>query len=243
MVLFARRLLIACSLALNALLAFGVLHFMRAEQALRIDPFELDHWAADPLSPQPPAGLRRVIIFGDSRARQWLKPTAADGFEFVNRGVGLQTSAQVLGRFDRDLKRLSPSVVVLQLGVNDLKASATETASEQQILRRCQDNIAQLVQRSVGLGAHVVLSTIFSLGGLPWLRALYIPSETSQRVQYVNQFVRGLGSPHVSILDTQRILDDVHGSVRSEYRSDFLHLNAAGYDALNLELMKTLRAL
>ncbi|HKU36900.1 MAG TPA: GDSL-type esterase/lipase family protein [Polyangiales bacterium] len=237
----SQRLLVACliaSVALNAALVYGTVSLTLAEQALRLDPFELDHWAADPIAPFPPEGKKRVVIFGDSRARQWSSPQGLAAFEFVNRGVGFQTSAQVLGRFDSDVAALHPSIVVLQVGVNDLKATRAVRSAE-----RCRGNLTRLVERSTAAGAHVVLSTIFSLGGLPWLRALYIPSETSQRIRQLNAALRTLASRDVSILDTQRILDDADGQVRSEYRRDFLHLNAAGYQALNRALLERVRDL
>jgi lysophospholipase L1-like esterase len=43
------------------------------------------------------------------------------GFSFVNRGINTQTSAQVLGRFDKHVVPLHPNIVIVQVGINDLK--------------------------------------------------------------------------------------------------------------------------
>jgi len=62
-----------------------------------------------------------VVFFGDSRAYDWPAPSGLEGLEFVNRGIGNQTTAQVLGRFEAHIAPLHPQVVVLQVGINDLK--------------------------------------------------------------------------------------------------------------------------
>ncbi len=48
--------------------------------------------------------------------------TAFEGIEaFVNRGIGNQTTAQVLGHFHAHVAPLHPQTIILQVGINDLK--------------------------------------------------------------------------------------------------------------------------
>lgn len=89
---------------------------------VRLDPYGLKlPGFKDP----PTADLTKplVVFFGDSRAQQWPAP-ASNRFRFLNRGIGGQTTEQVRGRFDEHVKPLKPRVVIIEAGVNDLKAIA-----------------------------------------------------------------------------------------------------------------------
>ena len=59
--------------------------------------------------------------------------------------------------------------------------------------------------------------------------------EIGSAVQEVNNYLRLLSSENVIILDGATILAP-DGRVNSQYYADELHLNAAGYAALNQEL-------
>ena len=49
----------------------------------------------------------------------------------------------------------------------------------------------------------------------------------------MNAFLETLASDQVTIFETNKLLANSEGIVFPEYRLDFLHLNSAGYDALN----------
>jgi hypothetical protein len=87
---------------------------------VRLDPYGLGVFAGEDPAASARAGLPVVVFYGDSRAAEWTAPQLP-GFTFVNRGIGSQTSAQVLGRFDQDIASLQPDYVVIQVGINDLK--------------------------------------------------------------------------------------------------------------------------
>jgi hypothetical protein len=76
--------------------------------SIRLDPFGLRSYRsdADALLEQS-ADRRMVVFFGDSRAADWPAPMVP-GVEFVNRGIGAQTSAQVAGRFAAHIAPLHP---------------------------------------------------------------------------------------------------------------------------------------
>lgn len=61
-----------------------------------------------------------LAFYGDSRAEQWPSPSWVKGI-IANLGVGGQTTEQILGRFDASFGSSTPSNVVFQAGINDLK--------------------------------------------------------------------------------------------------------------------------
>ena len=76
----------------------------------RLDPLGLSHYPVN-LQQLPDADLIRVVFFGDSRSASWIAPQM-DGYRFINRGVGSQTSVQAIGRFAEHLGFLQDGDVV-----------------------------------------------------------------------------------------------------------------------------------
>ena len=88
-------------------------------QRVRLDPIGLDvDWGAVSESDQT-----RVVFFGDSRAAQWTPP-AVEGADFLNRGIGGQTSNQIMLRYDEHVEPLEPDVLVVQMCINEIKTVA-----------------------------------------------------------------------------------------------------------------------
>jgi lysophospholipase L1-like esterase len=56
----------------------------------------------------------------------------------------------------------------------------------------------------------------------------------------VNSYIRSLATDQVLVFDAARLLSDKNGNLKQEYSPDGLHLNEAGYRALNVELVNLL---
>ncbi|PTN36519.1 GDSL-type esterase/lipase family protein [Desulfonatronum sp. SC1] len=178
-----------------------------------------------------------VLFFGDSRAAAWPSPDLSqEGFRIINRGIGGQTTAQVRSRFERHVLGLDVDVLILQVGVNDLRAIAAFPHQREVILQETVTNIGWMVERATENDIHVVLSTIFPLGKL-WLpRKLLLSDTVSTAIQEVNGHLKAMGGASVTLLDTETILAGNDGEVLRAYREDYLHINSRGYAALNHEL-------
>lgn len=185
--------------------------------------------------------LPRVVFFGDSRAYQWKFPDDQN-FHFINRGISGQTSSQVLWRFQQHIIPLKPQIIVLQLGVNDLRMLPDNSQTRDDIVKNCQQNIAQIIEQADQINAVVILTTIFPLGSgnVPFKYRPFWASidELQQSINEVNQYLKTLGD-RVILLDAYSLLDskDRH---KMKYYKDLLHLNRRGYELLNQELEKIL---
>lgn len=234
-------LVLLASLAVNAALWQAASGFYLDVQALRLQPLEEDRVRASNLQPATP-GRRLWVFHGDSRAAAWPAP-ALEGHEFRNLGVGGQTSAQVLQRVSSQLLPLRPDVVVLQVGINDLKTIALFPDRRDSIVADLGSNIDRIVDAARGIGAQVVLTTIFPRSArLDLARRPFWSDDVDQAVTELNRRIASRAGPGVTVFDAATILSDDHGQVRAELARDLLHLLPPGYDLLNQALLRQLEA-
>jgi lysophospholipase L1-like esterase len=224
--------------------AFNLLLFNRAKQyylelnQTRLDPIGLNKY---PISPENSLenNLTRVVLFGDSRAASWTSPDL-ETYQFINRGIGSQTSIQTLERFNAHIAPLKPDIIIIQVGVNDLKTIALFPHKKQAIIENCKNNIQQIVEQSQQLNTRVILTTIFPIGKVPLERQPFWSDEIGEAINQVNTYLKTLASENIIILDTFPILANNQNIVLSEYQADELHLNRQGYIALNQALTQLL---
>lgn len=225
------------SALLNLFLYREVERWTRLFNLTRLNPLALGEFGSGEAERAEPV----VLFFGDSRARAWPAP-ALPGANVANRGADGQTSVQCLLRFDAHVTALQPDVVLIQVGINDLVAIASLPDEQDSLVEETGNNIAELVDRARGLGATVIVTTIFPPGRIPLVYRPFWSDEIDEAVVEVNERIRRLAREGVVVFDTVPILAGDDGSVRPPYAADELHLNAAGYDALNEALIPLLQA-
>ena len=76
------------------------------------DAGERARYRANMALPPPAATENRVVFFGDSITDLWRLDQSFPGKPHVNRGIGGQTTSQMLVRFRQDVIELRPRVVV-----------------------------------------------------------------------------------------------------------------------------------
>lgn len=235
-----------CSILLHVVFFRYIHYFYRQLNAVQLDPFSVQRYPTTPIPKE--SGRQTVVLFGDSRAEQWPFPQDDGRFQFINRGIGGQTTAQALGRFDAHIVPLRPDIIVIQVGVNDLKNLALFPDQHATILANCKGAIRQIVRQADDSGALVILTTIFPIGDVPFMRRIFSHMFIAepllmQAIDEVNAFLRTLPAERVILLETHAILADPRGRVHNAYQEDLLHLNQAGYAALNQALRTILAAL
>jgi lysophospholipase L1-like esterase len=198
--------------------------------ATRLDPLGLQQLDI-PANPGQPT----LVFYGDSRAAQWPEPSGFAG-KTLNLGVGNQTTEQVLLRFNYHLGQIRPRIVVIQVGINDLKAIPLFPQSEGRIVETCKQNIGKIVSLCRERGAHVVVTTIFPVGKLPIERRMVWSDRVAPAIDEVNRHILSLASADVSVFNSSSVLTGKDGNLISAYSRDFLHLADTGYGRLNEKL-------
>ena len=100
---------------------------------------------------------KRTVFIGDSITEGWSlsDPEFFSRNNFLNRGIGGQTSPQMLIRFKPDAVSLEPKMIIINAGTNDI-AGNTGPASPEMII----DNICSMAEIGLKNDIQIALSTI-----------------------------------------------------------------------------------
>jgi lysophospholipase L1-like esterase len=216
----------------------GCARFEGEERATCLDVVASDfgglyrYAAANAALAAPEPGETRVVFFGDSTTDNWSKAGFGGFFSgkpYVNRGIGGQTTAQMLLRFRADVIELRPKAVVILAGTNDVAGNAGPSTPGQ-----IQDNLAGMAELARGHGIRVVLASLLPVSddkqdtnGRTLRRTTDRPTATLRDVnRWLETYARQNG--HV-YLDYWSATADAAGLLRSDLNDDGLHPNARGY--------------
>lgn len=166
----------------------------------------------------------RVVFLGDSIMDYW---GSHNGKWFtysgwINRGIGGQTTQQLLLRERHDVLDLHPQAVVLEGGSNDMRLGFSPEEIRDNIL-----SMGELAQAN-GLKVFVVQMTpvcdcVRALTGL----------RTVDRIHHLNELLVAMAQKkHWDVLDFNTPLADADGKMRAELTVDGVHPNDRGYELL-----------
>lgn len=96
----------------------------------------------------------RIVFMGNSITESWaeIRPQFFDNRRYINRGISGQTTPQMLLRFRQDVIELSPSVVVILAGINDI-AGNTGPSTIDMIM----DNKVSMSELAKANGVKIIL--------------------------------------------------------------------------------------
>ena len=137
-----------------------------ADDRLRNDWANLQRYrSANAELPPPAPGENRVVFYGNSITDGWAKsfPVMFPGKPYVGRGIGGQTTPQMLVRFRQDVVALRPRVVVILAGTNDIAGNTGPSS-----LEMIEDNLAGMTEIAKANGIRVVLSSVLPVYDYPW---------------------------------------------------------------------------
>ncbi|MFD1096518.1 SGNH/GDSL hydrolase family protein [Salegentibacter chungangensis] len=171
--------------------------------------------------------IKPVAVFmGNSITEGWVN--ASPGFfkenNYIGRGIGGQTSPQMLLRFMQDVIDLQPEVVVILAGTNDI-AGNTGYASVDMIT----DNIKAMAQLAETNNIEVVLSSILPVADYPWRPGL----EPVEKIAAVNTWLREYAQMNNFIyLDYFSHMKNSENGMRAELSEDGVHPNKKAYSLM-----------
>ena len=181
--------------------------------------------AANAALPPPAATENRVVFFGDSITDFWRLDQSFPGKPYVNRGIGGQTTSQMLVRFRQDVIELRPKVVVILAGTNDIAGNTGPIANE-----AIEGNLASLADLARMHDIRVVLSSVMPVHDYTARAQEFFASRPAERIVVLNRWMREYTATTGAVyLDYYGAMVDDRGMLRRDLAEDGLHPNAAGY--------------
>jgi len=169
-----------------------------------------------------PPEENRVVFLGDSITDGWDLAKFFPGKPYVNRGIGGQTTPQMLARVYPDVVHLHPAVLVLLAGINDI---ARNTGPETQEM--VQDNLRAICELAIANKIKVVLCLLTPVSDYARKQTDHHPPAD---IQSLNQWIESYAPDiHAQVADYYSALVDDKGMLRDGYSNDGLHPNAKGY--------------
>lgn len=211
--------------------------FYRKNALLRVDPLEFAGVKA--LDPTSEVQDSEIWMIGDSRVRRWPVELLKCNNTFANLGVEGQTSSQVLYRLMSYLETDTPSLIILEAGINDLKIIGIDANLYESITQQYLKNIEQMIHLCRVRNIRMILIDIFPVGKIELPRRLIWNNAVNKAIDAVNLTLKSYCDDDlVFYFNADAILSDNGTTVRPEYQDDFLHINAMGYEALSKNLQE-----
>jgi lysophospholipase L1-like esterase len=175
--------------------------------------------------PSPNSTEQRVVFFGDSITDAWGRSEQTGVFfpgkPYENRGIGGQTTPQMLVRFQQDVIRLHPAAVVILAGTNDIAGNTGPTTNQM-----IEDNFTSMVDIAKQSGIKVVLASITPAYAYPWKPGIQPVERIRALNKWLQDFCAGNGCVY---LDYYNSMADANGAMLPGLSSDGVHPTAKGY--------------
>jgi lysophospholipase L1-like esterase len=210
------------------------------------------HQADEDLMKQP-VDSKRVVFLGDSITEGWHLDQSFPGKPYVNRGIGGQTTPQMLVRMYPDVIDLKPAAVIILAGTNDV---AQNTGPE--TLTMVEENLMAITELAQRHGIKVILCAVMPVsdytfmpvrrggqggapsgpGGPPQTAAApprHIqtiqrpPAQILQLDAWMKSYAASAGAVYADYFSA--VVDD-KGMFREGFSDDGLHPNAQGFALL-----------
>ena len=204
---------------IGMLTALGFTNSMKAQDWPNLAQFQ----DANSKLEAPTNDEKRVVFMGNSITIGWInsRPEFFKGKPWINRGIGGQTTPQMLIRFRQDVINLKPQVVVLLAGTNDI-AGNTGPSSLEMIC----DNIKGMAEMAHANGIKVVLSSTLPAYDYPWKPGL----QPAPKIIALNKMMKAYCDETGHIyLDYFSAMVDERGGLPKKYASDEVHPTKEGY--------------
>jgi lysophospholipase L1-like esterase len=170
-------------------------------------------------APQP--GENRVVFMGDSITQGWKLDESFPGKPYINRGIGGQTSPQMVVRFRQDVIDLKPKAVVILAGINDIAGNTGPMTLEQ-----TEGNIASMAELATANGIRVVLCSVLPAFDFTWAPGL----TPAPKVMELNAWIKHYAADkHHVYVDYYSAMKDERGGLPATLSADGVHPLPAGY--------------
>jgi|TARA_B110000914_G_scaffold7445_1_gene6240 lysophospholipase L1-like esterase len=177
---------------------------------------------------KPSENGKRIVFIGDSITEEWghLYPEFFSNNRYINRGIGGQTTPQILIRFKPDAIDLKPDVINIFAGTNDI-AGNTGLSTVNMIT----NNIFTMAEVAMMRNIKVIISSILPAKIYPWNEDI---TDAPTKINFVNELIKEfVENNNLFHIDYFSHMVDENKGLKSEYTNDGVHPNEAGYKLMS----------
>ena len=177
-----------------------------------------------------------VVFYGNSITQIWdeLHPDFFLSHGFVGRGIGGQTSSELLVRMRQDVIELHPHTVVIMCGTNDI-AQNNGLISLQHTL----GNIISMCELAQANHIRPILCSPLPARSFYWNPAI---TDAPQKILTLNQMIKQYAETHqITYVDYYSAMVNERGGLRGELSEDEVHPNDAGYQIMEPIILRVLQ--
>lgn len=171
----------------------------------------------------PAKGEQRVVFMGNSITEGWPNkdPEYFENPSYINRGIGGQTTPQMLLRFRADVIDLQPKLVIILAGTNDIAGNTGPMTLEQ-----IRDNIISMAELAKVNGIQVIISSVLPAYDYVWRPGL----EPNIKIPKLNAMLKDYAENNGFLyLDYFTAMADDRNGLPKELAEDGVHPTKKGY--------------
>jgi lysophospholipase L1-like esterase len=178
----------------------------------------------------PASDEKRVVFFGDSITDLWHLDEYFPGKPYINRGIGGQTTPQMLVRFRQDVVDLHPKAVVILAGTNDIAGNTGPMRLED-----IEANYASLNELARANNIKVIYSSVLPVHNYTQKSKDLFAERSPAKILELNRWLKNYCSSAAGdclYLDYFTAMVDENGLLKKDLSDDGLHPNAAGFKVM-----------
>jgi lysophospholipase L1-like esterase len=182
------------------------------------------HDANAALKPPLP-GENRVVFFGDSITDIWKLEDYFPGKPYLNRGIGGQTTPQMLVRLRQDVIDLHPRVVVILAGTNDIAGNTGPMRLED-----IEADYASLAELARANHIAVIFSSVLPVHNYTPKSQDLFAQRSPEKILALNRWLQDYCAANGLVyLDYFTAMADEKGLLKRDLAEDGLHPNPNGF--------------
>ena len=173
----------------------------------------------------------RVVFIGDSLIEGWNEHSFfKENPQYINRGIGGQTSSQILARFTADVIKLNPKYIVVLVGTNDIAENQGPIT-----LEKIQHNFNSMIAVTKEHGIKIIFCSLLPVSAYYWNPKI-LPEN---KIKTLNTFLKSVADKKsVFYIDFYSALE-VDDKFDLRYSEDGVHPNLDGYTIMSDLLLKS----
>jgi len=171
----------------------------------------------------------KIVFLGDSITAGFLVNDVYEKHNVVNRGIGGDTTADVLNRLKESVINIKPSKIFLLIGANDLrkgKSTIYVVNNIKKIIEEIENNLPN---------TKLYVQSIYPIRKTSdkKIMKLIVGRITNEKINDANMKLKQLSKEkNFTYIDVNSSLIDALGQLKLQYTVEGLHISAKGYSVI-----------